>query len=112
MVIEDLLEMAEDLLMTPGVPGVLHMMGGGLHLTMATEAAVAEAMEVLHHAVVLPLSHEARRLHTGTLRTAGLQGQGEATTEGDIEAKKRMLNKLILFMSCYVFSSEFFRRVL
>ena len=104
-VIEDPLEMAEDPLMTLGVLGVPHMMGGGRHLTMATEAGVAEATEVLPHAVVLLLNHEARRLHTGTPLTAGLRGQGGVTTEGDIEAMKRVLNKLHNFI--YIMLREF-----
>ena len=90
-VIEDLPEKAEDLLMTPGVLEVPLMMEGVRHLTMATEAGVAEATGVLRLAVVLLLSHEARLRHTGTLLTAGLQGRGEAITEADIEKMKKVL---------------------
>ena len=88
-VIEDLPEKAEDLLMTPGVLEVPLMMEGVRHLTMATEAGVAEATVVLRLAVVLLLSHEARLRHTGTLLTAGLQGRGGAITGADIEKMKK-----------------------
>ena len=105
-VIEDLLEIAEDLHMTPGVLEVPHMMEGVRLLTMATEAGVEEATEVPRLAVVLLPSLEARPRHTGTLLTAGLRGRGEATTEGDTEVIKRVLNKLIVFISSYMHFSD------